>query len=138
MRDIWKTIADIGIKFHPSKVKVLTDRISKLKSVSELDLLDFFGTEKKLTRELIEAWTEQPELSKETISGAIFGASRTATNLDEAVKLEMVWTGPESKVVPSRSTRQVILDAISTATEEVFIVSYVAYDVDLIMDAIII
>jgi cardiolipin synthase len=50
--------------------------------------------------------------------------------------LEIVWTGPTTSYVPTRRTDQVLLDLIRSAECEIFIVSFVAYDLAAIVEAL--
>lgn len=136
MKDLWKEVTSIGIQFHPSKVSLLVSSILKSSSPNSLDLSHFFGEERKLVERLRFLWDQHPELSPETLSGALMGASYTSQFLADEERLEMVWTGPNSMIVPSRSTRQVLVDAIDKANKQLFLISYVAYDLDLVMQAL--
>ncbi len=45
----------------------------------------------------------------------------------------MVWTGPRTTAVPLRLTREVLIDVIRASRESLFIVSFAAYKVDVVL-----
>jgi phosphatidylserine/phosphatidylglycerophosphate/cardiolipin synthase-like enzyme len=49
----------------------------------------------------------------------------------------MVWTGPDTGLVASRSTEQIMLELISLAKERLFLVSFVSYNVDKLVHALL-
>jgi phosphatidylserine/phosphatidylglycerophosphate/cardiolipin synthase-like enzyme len=50
--------------------------------------------------------------------------------------LELVWTGPEVEATPPRRTEQALLQVINTASNRLTIVSFVAYKIPTIRDAL--
>ena len=51
-------------------------------------------------------------------------------------EIELVWTGPSSKLIATRKTEQALLHVIDAAESRLFITSFVAYDVASIMSAL--
>jgi cardiolipin synthase len=51
-------------------------------------------------------------------------------------EIELVWTGPSSKLVATRKTEQALLQVIDAAESRLFITSFVAYDIASIMKAL--
>jgi len=51
-------------------------------------------------------------------------------------EIELVWTGPSSKLIATRKTEQALLQVIDAAQSRLFITSFVAYDVASIMSAL--
>ena len=68
-------------------------------------------------------------------------ALRTATHLERMKHLnqsvEMVWTGPNSEVIPYRHTEQAILQMLNSAQERILLVSYAVYSIPNIQDAVV-
>lgn len=56
------------------------------------------------------------------------------TQLESTV--ELVWIGPTTPFAAIRRTEQVLLDLIAQAQSELFLVSFVAYDVSSVADAL--
>lgn len=139
MNDFWEVIADIALELHPDRVISIANRISTLSSVTEYDktrLEAGSASEKSLLNGLGVAWHGVPEISPQELSAALRGASETAHQLDKREVVEMVWTGPSSGLVPSRHTEQALLEVIESAKEKLFIVSFVAYNIRTIRDAL--
>jgi phosphatidylserine/phosphatidylglycerophosphate/cardiolipin synthase-like enzyme len=55
-------------------------------------------------------------------------AAYTASAIGEAERIDLVWTGPKTGLIPTRNTEQVIREVIDEAVEHLFIVSYVFYN----------
>lgn len=74
-------------------------------------------------------------------SEAVALALRTAAHAEkvhrEGQTVELVWTGPETGVVPFRRTEQALLQVIDSAAERVLVVSYAVYNIPRICDALI-
>ena len=51
-------------------------------------------------------------------------------------EIELVWTGPSSKLIATRKTEQALLQVIDAAESRLFITSFVAYDIASIMSAL--
>jgi phosphatidylserine/phosphatidylglycerophosphate/cardiolipin synthase-like enzyme len=47
--------------------------------------------------------------------------------------VEVVWTGPRTTAVPVRLTREVLIDVIRDSRQSLFVVSFAAYKVDVIL-----
>ena len=59
----------------------------------------------------------------------LVGATEVRKHAEEELNVELVWTGPTTRFVPTRRTEQVLLDLIGGADEDLFLVSFVAYAV---------
>ena len=49
------------------------------------------------------------------------------------MSLEVVWTGPRTADVPVRLTREALIDVIRSSRESLFVVSFAAYKVDVVL-----
>lgn len=137
--DIWKAISDIGIELHPDRVNSIADKVANLASASQFyKARSGFGpaANKLLMQALEKAWKGNPEVSALEIAAALRGASGTAAIMEKREAVEMVWTGPFTGLVASRHTEQVLLEVISSARWRLFIVSFVAYDIDSVKKAL--
>lgn len=137
--DIWKVIADIGIGLHPDRVNSIADKIASLSSVDECRKASSgFGPAayKPMMNALEKAWKKAPGLSPLELAAALRASSGTASIMEKREAVEMVWTGPFTGLVPSRHTEQVLLEVISSARWRIFIVSFVAYDIDSVKKAL--
>ena len=76
------------------------------------------------------------DTSAEYVAGLLVGAAagREAALSEETV--ELVWTGPTAAATTTRRTDQVLLDVVRRAEQDLFLVSFVAYDVAAVVDAL--
>lgn len=136
-KKIWKVIAEIGMELHPDRVKTIAAKIAALSSVNDLNKVKFgFSGTVNLIDELSNAWLESPMLSPHELSAALLGASATASLMEKREAIEMVWTGPSTRLVPSRHTEQVLLEVIQSAKQRLFIMSFVAYNINTVEKAL--
>jgi cardiolipin synthase A/B len=137
---IWKTIANIGIELHPDRINEIAKKIASLSSVEEFHKASsIFGPvfHKQMMNALENAWGGNPKVTSIELAAALRGASETASIMDKREVVEMVWTGPFTGLVASRHTEQVLLEVIGSATSKLFIVSFVAYDIDSVKMALL-
>jgi phosphatidylserine/phosphatidylglycerophosphate/cardiolipin synthase-like enzyme len=69
-------------------------------------------------------------VDNEFVKGMLLGASCSAAHANRQQQVELVWTGPGSYAVPTRRTEQVLIELISSASQSLFLTSFVAYRVD--------
>lgn len=83
---------------------------------------------------VLAAWA-QLRASGDEVAGMLRGASEARLRVERELSVELVWTGPTTRFVPTRRTEQVLLDLITTAQTDLFLVSFVAYDVRSVVTA---
>jgi cardiolipin synthase A/B len=90
---------------------------------------------KDALNKLISAWrtTDIPSVE---LAAMLTAASAGYHRAKGEQEIELVWTGPSSKMVATRKTEQALLQVIDAATSRLFITSFVAYDVASIMSAL--
>ena len=64
-------------------------------------------------------------------------AALAAEQAAEAVRLELVWSGPESARPPTRLTTQAALDVIADASQELLIVCYTLHRIEALRQALV-
>lgn len=90
---------------------------------------------KKALGDLIAAWKEVPVAPAEL--GAMLTAGSAAYHRAKGEQeIELVWTGPSSRLIATRKTEQALLEVIDAATARLFITSFVAYNVASIVSAL--
>jgi cardiolipin synthase A/B len=137
--DIWRVVANIGIELHPDRINAIADKIAGLSSVNEFEKASMgFGPapNKSMMNTLEKAWKKDPGVSSLELAAALRGASGTASIMEKREAVEMVWTGPFTGLVASRHTEQVLLEVIGSAKRRLFIVSFVAYNIDSVKKAL--
>jgi len=86
----------------------------------------------------LEYWrSQQPQVTAESVALALFTAAQVAGYYRQAQQLELVWTGPDSQVIPLRRTDQALRQLIHEAQESLHIVSFAVYKVDKIAQALV-
>ncbi len=139
MSEIWQVIAEMAVELHPERIEAVSEKIAILPSPMDFDKskISFVtGVEENLIQRLGKAWRKNPSVSPQELAAALRCASVTAGYIEKRETIEMAWTGPSTGLVPSRHTEQVLLEVISTAKRRLFLVSFVAYDIDAIMRAL--
>ena len=84
---------------------------------------------------LIAAW-RQTEISGDVLAGILVGAAYARQQAQRESSVELVWTGPTTPFVATRRTEQVLLDLIHRAQRDLFLVSFVAYDVSSVVNSL--
>ncbi len=88
--------------------------------------------------DLLAVWYEDnPTLQGESIATALCSAHYCIGRAEEALDIEVVWTGPEVSRIPVRRTEQVLLQLIRAASQELTLASFALYKVPKITQALI-
>lgn len=137
---LWNVIASLGMEFHPERVEQIADKIANMHSLADFQQVrNAIGSlaNKSLLFVLESEWKKQPQITAVEIAAALRAASATASIMEKRESVEMVWTGPFTGLVPSRHTEQVLLEVVESARFSLFVVSFVAYDIDSVMKSFI-
>ena len=87
---------------------------------------------------LFTVWQKQtPTIPAQSIALALRAAAATAIHHRQNQRLDLVWTGPESGVIPLRRTDQALLELIEGAKARLHIVSFAVYKVDAVKEALV-
>jgi phosphatidylserine/phosphatidylglycerophosphate/cardiolipin synthase-like enzyme len=89
----------------------------------------------ELLNELLTEWKLQ-DVSTVELSAMLIASSYTQSKITKESSVELVWTGPTSRFVAPRRTEQALLQVINAAEKELFITSFVAYNVESIVNAL--
>jgi hypothetical protein len=89
----------------------------------------------ELLNELFTEWKLQ-DVSAVELSAMLIASSYTQSKITKESSVELVWTGPTSRFVAPRRTEQALLQVINAAEKELFITSFVAYNVESIVNAL--
>jgi phosphatidylserine/phosphatidylglycerophosphate/cardiolipin synthase-like enzyme len=138
MEAILTAAADLVALLSPSRIEALADRIrSSVPAETDGRLRQNVTTPtaRATLNRLIAAW-RQTEISGDVLAGILVGASFARQRAQTESSVELVWTGPTTPFVAIRRTEQVLLDLIGHAQSDLFLVSFVAYDVSSIVDAL--
>jgi cardiolipin synthase A/B len=83
--------------------------------------------------QLMDAWEVDGTMSGSGLALAITSTATAIARERAEQSIEIVWTGPRTTAVPVRLTREVLVDVIRAARSGLFIVSFAAYKVDVIV-----
>ena len=129
---------DLVALLPPSRIEALAERIRGLRSAerdaSLYQLVSTPAARAGLDR-LIDAW-KQSGISGDVLAGVLVGAAYARQRALSESTVDLVWTGPTTPFVATRRTEQVLLDLIRNVKSELFLVSFVAYDVPSVVDAL--
>lgn len=139
MDDLLAVIAELGLELHPDRISTVASKIETLGSVKQFaSTRSSFGpnADKELVGRLDWAWRNSKDTSPSDVASALRGASAAAVLRENRGAVELVWTGPSTGQVPVRHTEQVLCEVIEAAKRRLFLVSFVAYEVDSIIRAL--
>lgn len=138
MQDLLTAADELVALLPPSRIDAIVNRIrgaSRFDRLSELQTLVASPAARDLLDRLLSAW-RQTDVNGSELAGVLVGASFARRKAKEESNVELVWTGPTTPMVATRRTHQVLLDMIRSADREIFMVSFVAYDVPVLVAAL--
>jgi len=139
MNILWQIVAEFGLELHPDRIAAVSAKIESLGSVEGFaQVRPSFGpnVDRSMITRMDEAWRNAKKVRPSELAAALRAASATAALLDKRGSVELVWTGPSTGMVPIRHTAQVLCEVVESARNRIFLVSFVAYEVVLIIDAL--
>jgi phosphatidylserine/phosphatidylglycerophosphate/cardiolipin synthase-like enzyme len=86
-----------------------------------------------MARRLVRAWEREGDVAGSALAVALRAAARAVEEERRQESVEVVWTGPKTAAVPVRLTREVLIDVIRGSRESLFVVSFAAYRVDVVL-----
>lgn len=137
LEGLLEEVTVLAKKLHPDHVVRLARSIRN----SEQPGTKFFSFDgatvlsKEEGRRLLQKWRASDVTSAE-LAGMLLGASYAFRAARSEMSAELVWTGPSTELVATRRTEQVLIEVIGKAKERLFLVSFVAYRADSIIQAL--
>ncbi|MEP7456026.1 DISARM system phospholipase D-like protein DrmC [Phyllobacterium sp. SB3] len=138
MGPLLDAVAKFVALVSPSKIEAIASRLrGLLPSDRGQNLQEVVGTPagRAALAALMTAWRDTA-LPGDVVAGMLLGAAHTRQQTQRDHSVELVWTGPTTPFVATRRTEQVLLDLIRQAKQELFVVSFVAYDVPSVITAL--
>lgn len=129
---------DLVALVPPSRIEAIAERI-RVSSAAEIDgslrqLVTTPAARAALDR-LLTKWRQTP-ISGDVLAGILAGSAFAFEKAKRESSVEFVWTGPTTPFVATRRTEQVLLDVIHNAQSDLFLVSFVVYDVSSVVEAL--
>jgi cardiolipin synthase A/B len=131
MRALLDAVVDLVVLVSPAKVRTVASALRGLASPDSAPTVNALAetpAARAAVGRVVAAWEQQP-VSGDEVAGMLLGASEARLRVERELSVELVWTGPTTRFVPTRRTEQVLLDLIASAMKDFFLVSFVAYDV---------
>ena len=138
MEGLLNAAVDLATLLSPSRVEAIAERLRCSTNSEHPGNLHQLVTEANARAALdrvMAAW-KHAGVSGETLAGVLMGASVAHRRVQGESAVELVWTGPTTPFVATRRTEQVLLDLIDRAKNDLFLVSFVVYDVPSVVDAL--
>lgn len=88
-----------------------------------------------VVEQLAIAW-QNTKIGPDELASMLIAAGYVYKNLASKQSVELVWTGPTTPFVSARRTEQALLQVINAAQKNLFITSFVAYDISNIVSAL--
>lgn len=142
--DLLNIITEMAREFPESLLNSLCNELELLNSeINQCDINAFIGKipqfqNRDLVSSLFRIWKSQNEdLSPEAISIALKSAYLADDYQRKNQQLEIVWTGPSEINTSFRRTDQALLELINSSTKKLLIVTFVAYRMEEIKEALL-
>jgi phosphatidylserine/phosphatidylglycerophosphate/cardiolipin synthase-like enzyme len=138
MDELIEAVIELVANTPPDKSRQLAGAVRKLSSAKEGDALSNWANhpsaQARLAK-LVQAW-RRASIPPDELAGMLAGATSAYHHAKAEQEIELVWTGPSSKLVATRKTEQALLQVIDAAMNRLFMTSFVAYDVASVMKAL--
>lgn len=131
MQVLLDAVVDLVALVSPGKVLAIAGALRGLSAphaAPAVDMLVGTPAARASVARVLAAWA-RGQASGDEVAGMLLGASEARARVERELSVELVWTGPTTRFVPTRRTEQVLLDLIARAHADLFLVSFVAYDV---------
>lgn len=139
MATLLDCIIDMARELPPETVEALAAEVSKLSSSSQAGSLSSWGAagkSKTFVSSLVKCWATAPDYAPNDVATALLAANRAAKRYADSQKIDLIWTGPKSKVMPVRRIDQALYELVNGASKTLLIVSYVAYKVEKLIEVL--
>lgn len=138
MEELLEAITAVVSQVSPEKVRAIANRTRRTDvSRGMTALSSAVGTPMAATvvEQLVLAW-QKTTVSPDELASMLLAASHVYNKASSKQSTELVWTGPTTPFVSARRTEQSLLQVINAAERTLFITSFVAYDVSVIVKAL--
>lgn len=138
MQTLLDAVVDLAALVSPAKARNVASALRGLTNSTaapNVNMLAETPAARAAVGRVVAAWGKV-QANGDEVAGMLLGAAETRTRVERELSVELVWTGPTTRFVPTRRTDQVLLDIIAGAQKDLFIVSFVAYDVPSVISAL--
>ena len=138
MIDLFNIVAEMAFELPPERLDFIAVQAEKMQTsinISKLKKAWGVNTDSALFERFF-ANVEKTHISGTELATAIRSATATSCYSTKQGQVELLWTGPETSAVPLRYTEQALCELINAAQRKLFIVSFVAYKADAVINAL--
>ena len=138
MERLLDTVFAMASQVSPEKVKSIASKIrTTTREMATAALAGEVATAAaaSVVSELVDAW-QSTNVSAAELASMLIASSHVMRRSAAEQSTELVWTGPTTPFVSTRRTEQALLQVIQAATHTLFITSFVAYNVSVIVKAL--
>lgn len=137
---IQQLVADLPAELNTALVTALSEagrRGWRQVEVQALGAVAQPGIRERISA-FLDFWqSDAPHVSADSVALGLLAAAQVDTYHRDRQQLELVWTGPESQIIPLRRTDQALLQLINEANETLHIVCFAVYKVQSIARALV-
>jgi len=132
-------LAQFAFELSPDRMQLLADKMALLQNATQVDSLrKYWGP--NIGKTLYEHFSAEakklPDLSGKELATAFKTAAATAAASRKNGRHELIWTGPATTAVSVRRTEQALCELIDSAQNTLFLVSFVAYKAENVIQAL--
>ena len=138
MESLLDAITEVVRILSPEKVIAIANHIKRANTNSAENSLSQFSSTPaaaQIIGKLVQSW-RKTAITPNEISSMLLASSHAFNNERNKQIAELVWTGPTTPFVSTRRTEQALIEVINHSKTELFITSFVAYDVSTIVKAL--
>lgn len=137
MRELLEAVSELVSIVSYDRVAALAAKVRGMQVAKAGDLRAGALSAKadNLLKGLIGAW-KASTIGGETLAAMLLAAAHAFRHAESRQRVELVWTGPTTELVPARRTEQALIQVINAAQQRLFITSYVAYDIESVAKAL--
>lgn len=132
MKKLLEVIGRFVSQIPKEKVELIAARAREI-GKAENSLIGLMGTPSAAEKllEVLSAWNESG-VSADELAAMLVVAAHVYDEVGREQTAELVWTGPTTPFVSARRTEQALIQLINGAKNELFVSSFVIFDVKLI------
>ena len=137
--ELYDILAEMVLELSPKRIEVLAKAVEQCEGENVIDaVMEAKGPnyDKILFGKLLTILEGSPEIKGLELSIALRSGLSTALKTGRFGRQELLWTGPATAAVPIRQTEQALIQVIQFAKKDLFIVSFVAYAVPSVVEAL--
>ncbi len=135
MEELLEIIAKMTARIPTDTLMHLADEIQSIDDVSELYTIQFNPNLQSLCSRFLDI-CESSNCSTAVIASTLRGACSVVSVLNQHSAVNLVWTGPQTEYISIRHTESVLTELIYSARNQLFMVSFVAYNAPAIIGAL--